>query len=270
MNKYLISIDLDGTLLNDQKKISKKNLEYLQQLDRRGHLVVIATGRPLSWVKEYYQELNLNSPIVCFNGSLIKERDGSSYPSVYRYFPKELIYQIWDKIYPYAENILMQNEKKLYQLKDDPFLSFYPWVKKFLEDYEIITGDIYQTLNSDPLTILIRLKANYDQKLILRLINELNLNIGVRFWEEAPYMEIYYNDISKYSALMEVAKRYEIKKENIVALGDSSNDIEMMKYASISIAMLNGNKEIQKLATKISKYDNNHDGVYYALKEIFN
>lgn len=270
MNKYLISIDLDGTLLDDQKKISQKNLEYLRQLDKRGHLVVIATGRPLSWVNDYYQELNLKSPIVCFNGSLIKERPNSAYPSVYRYFPKKIIFEIWNKIKEYAENILLQNEKKLYQLKEDPFLSYYPWVKKFLKDYEIITGDIYQTLNSDPLTILIRLKGNYDKNLIMNLISGLKLDIGVRFWEEAPYMEIYYNNISKYSAIIEVAKRYGILQENIIALGDSSNDIEMMKYAGISIAMINGNNEIKKIASRISKYDNNHDGVYYALKEILN
>ena len=70
-NRYLIGLDLDGTLLNKKSKITFKTKNYIKKLSRKGHIVVLATGRPLRAMKQYYDQLGLKTPIVCYNGGHI-------------------------------------------------------------------------------------------------------------------------------------------------------------------------------------------------------
>lgn len=71
MQPHLICLDLDGTLLNDNKEISSYTKQVLNELQQRGHQIMIATGRPYRASQMYYHELNLTTPIVNFNGAYI-------------------------------------------------------------------------------------------------------------------------------------------------------------------------------------------------------
>lgn len=66
MQPHLICLDLDGTLLNDNKEISSYTKQVLNELQQRGHQIMIATGRPYRASQMYYHELNLTTPIVNF------------------------------------------------------------------------------------------------------------------------------------------------------------------------------------------------------------
>ncbi|MEC5267984.1 HAD-IIB family hydrolase [Heyndrickxia coagulans] len=68
---YLIALDLDGTLLNDEKTISPKTKSVLQKTIKAGHKVIISTGRPFRSSQPYYEELGLDTPIVNFNGAFV-------------------------------------------------------------------------------------------------------------------------------------------------------------------------------------------------------
>ena len=71
--KFLICIDLDGTLLRDDKTISEETKKYLRFLETQGHYVCLTSGRPTYNVKKYYDEIGLkSSPIISFNGHLAK------------------------------------------------------------------------------------------------------------------------------------------------------------------------------------------------------
>ncbi|MCX5775805.1 MAG: HAD-IIB family hydrolase, partial [Firmicutes bacterium] len=78
--RYLIAFDMDGTLLNDKKTISFRTRRYLHHLDRQGHVVVLASGRPVRALRRYYDELNLRSPMVCYNGASIENPHDSDFP----------------------------------------------------------------------------------------------------------------------------------------------------------------------------------------------
>ena len=69
--RHLIALDLDGTLLKDDKTISRKTKEVLKKAKDHGHIVMIATGRPFRSSEMYYRELELDTPIVNFNGAFI-------------------------------------------------------------------------------------------------------------------------------------------------------------------------------------------------------
>lgn len=72
MNKqHLIALDLDGTLLTDNKIISTRTKHTIAKAKEQGHIVVISTGRPFRASYDYYKELDLNTPIVNFNGAYV-------------------------------------------------------------------------------------------------------------------------------------------------------------------------------------------------------
>ncbi|MDF2949277.1 MAG: hydrolase-like protein superfamily type 3 [Sedimentibacter sp.] len=74
---------------------------------------------------------------------------------------------------------------------------------------------------------------------------------------------------SKWSSLKKYAEQRNIKEQEIIAIGDDNNDLEMLKNAGMGIAMVNGTEEVKKAAKKVSKFDNNDSGVYHELSEIF-
>ena len=71
MEKYLIALDMDGTLLNKSHVISKTTSDYFKQLEKDGHIIVIASGRPVRGIMNFYKELELDTPIICYNGAYI-------------------------------------------------------------------------------------------------------------------------------------------------------------------------------------------------------
>ena len=70
MTKKIIAVDLDGTLLNSESKISDFTRNTIKRIAEKGHHVIITTGRPYRMAKEFYQELELHTPMINFNGSL--------------------------------------------------------------------------------------------------------------------------------------------------------------------------------------------------------
>ena len=74
--------------------------------------------------------------------------------------------------------------------------------------------------------------------------------------------------INLLSSILEIAKYYNIKKENIIAFGDAENDVEMLNVAGTSIAMKNSKKELIEKVKIVTKKDNDHNGIYHTLKQI--
>lgn len=268
--RYLIVLDLDGTTLNDEKEISPTTFSYLQELSRRGHLVVFATGRPLSWVNKYHEQLKLKTPIICYNGALIKECPDSNYESMFFPLKKELVLNLWNKFKKQAKNIMVQINNDLYMEHEENFFEMFPWTRQYVKDYHVKQGPLEEILDVDPLTMLVRLdNMQYNRDFFLSAAKEVSNQIGIRFWLDAPFFEVYLKGISKSDSMLLLANRYNIPPTRIIAAGDAENDIEMLQSAGISIAMKNAHDLVKKCATTVSKFDNNHDGLYHALKEIF-
>lgn len=266
MEKYLIALDMDGTLLNSKKEICPKTKEYLKHLASLGHIVVIASGRPIRAIKRYYDELELTTPLVCYNGADILSPNDPNFKEISFAFPHEVIKQIYNDVgNEYIENVMCETNKELWIIKDDPTLESFFWT----DQMEIIKGDITKTLNQDPMTMIMKsYSKEYDQKIIDAIKKHPELHL--RFWNGmySLYSEIYFKDISKATGLKHIAKYYQIPYDHIIAIGDASNDVEMFQLAGISIAMKNSDDFTKSHAKIITPFDNDNDGIMYALKEI--
>jgi len=264
--RYLIAFDMDGTLLNDKKTISFRTRHYLHHLDRQGHVVVLASGRPVRALKRYYDELNLRSPLVCYNGASIENPHDHDFPEKHYSFPKEIVKSIYDKVGPEnIDNVMCETNTDIWLIHEDEDLTAFFWHEKM----NIVYGDIRETLTQNPMTMIIksRVRSKEADQLIINAVAAHD-NYSLRFWNRSIFSEIYFNDVSKGHALAHIAKYYGIPHSQIVAFGDAENDIEMLDMAGVGVAMVNATELCKAHANVITKKDNNHNGIVGTLKKL--
>lgn len=264
-NKYLIAIDLDGTLLNKHSKLTWSTKRYLSKLDKQGHIIVLASGRPARAVSYFYNQIGLNGPIICYNGAYTFHPKDNNFPTTAYNFKKELVKEIYYEIgSEIATNCMCETDDEIWLIKEDEALNKFFWQ----ENMDIIYGEIKDTLNKDPWTFILQLKDRNHNKEIENAVLK-HKGYLVRFWTNSNYAEIYDEHTSKATSIHQIAEYYGIPKERCIGIGDADNDVEMMRECGHSIAMINGNKHTKDLADEVTKKDNNHNGVIHALKSYF-
>jgi len=275
MNYKMIVLDLDGTLLDDEKKISEKNIKILNELHKRDIQIVIATGRNYYMAKMLTEKIKTLKPVILANNGAIIRYSHNDELVEYNYLnPLE-----FEKIY---------NEGLKYNLNPvlhvDEYTNGYDLIYE-REDYEeVYSGYIKKGYNRaritkfDPKNINNILSVCYfDEYNKLRsFANEMKKQKEGRFnticnrnISKRSLLEFLHPEGCKWSALKKYSSRINILPDEIISIGDDNNDIEMLRNSGLSIAMKNGTEESIKAAKKISDYDNNNSGVYHALYEIF-
>ena len=264
-NRYLIAFDMDGTLLEDKNKtILPLTKKYLKKLSKEGHIIVLASGRPKSELIPYYNELELSSPLVCFNGIFCFNPKDKNFPTIKKTFPKEWALDIVNQIYPnICGNIFIESDEDIWMLYEDEKLINTMWPHGIHR--HMIYGDFNQTLKEDPMTfILYNVKDVEKLEKVISKYKDSNL----RLWFGSKFGEIFFGEISKAYCLEKIRKYYNIKKENTICFGDYTNDIEMVKWAGHGVSMLNGIDELKAISKYVTKKDNNNEGIVDTLKEI--
>ena len=270
--RYLIAIDLDGTLLNDEKTISPLTIEVLQTLEKHGCFIVLCTGRALRGV-EYYHDKVLklkHSPVICYNGHMATNPHDKSFKTITHLIDKEIIKGIYKELVDkdLINNAMSENLSTIYVDKHDDFLfEFYD-----KSGMKVVDGPLNKTLDQDVFTCVI----NFGEKTDSEIANKISAVVDayqdteVRFWYGGDYCELYGTDISKSKAIQEVASFYSIDKNHVIVFGDSDNDVEMLRDFKHSYVMRNGNPSLFGIAHNITDFTNNDDGVAKELIKLFN
>lgn len=264
MDKYLIALDMDGTLLNSKKKICFKTLHYLRKLTKQGHIIVLASGRPSRALLSYYNQLRLTSPLICYNGAYCYSPKDTNFPKKEFEFPKEAIKNLYKELRPYAKNFMCETDTEIWLDIEDLHLAKFFWYEGMKMHY----GDISKTLDKDPMTFIVQTPEEIkDKSLITNIIKKYNGIIPL-FWTGANYFELHFEKISKGASLKEIANYYNIPVEHTIAFGDSNNDIELFNAVGTSVSMSNSKDNLKTISTMVSEKDNNHNGIYYTLKKL--
>jgi Cof subfamily protein (haloacid dehalogenase superfamily) len=263
---HLIALDLDGTLLNKQKKISKHTLSYLRSLQSH-HTIVLATGRPYRSFIKYYQQLGLTTPMVCYNGAFVTNPTDPTFVTKAFSFPQAIVKAILKDIGSAAiDNIMCETNKDIWLLKEEKNLASFFWH----ENMNIIYGSLNDTLKEDPMTMIIKVKARNkqaDERVFQAVKKHKGLN--VRFWGTTKFCEIYFAHISKGSSLLEILKSYQISKKHFISFGDAENDKEMLNFATHGFVMKNADPHIKTYGKYVTKKDHQHDGIVDELQRYF-
>lgn len=262
---HLIALDLDGTLLTDEKKISPRTKTVIQAAKEQGHQVVIATGRPFRASIPYYKEMNLDSPIVNFNGAYVHHPLDKGWGVYHTPLDLNTAHTIIDAANSFqVRNILAEVMDDVYLHRNDDR------IKEIISmgNPKITTGNLLEFLTHDPTSLLIH-PADHHIDELRNHLNDAHANvIEHRKWG-APWnvIEIVKSGLNKATGLERVAKHYDIPRERIIAFGDEDNDFEMIEYAGHGIAMGNAIDQLKSLANHVTT-TNNEDGIAVYLEEL--
>lgn len=272
MDKYLICIDLDSTFLKDDKTISDHAKEYVRRLTEAGHLFVINTGRPHQGAIEFLKELNIHTPIIANNGSIITYYN-KDYTKVESYHSFDLdiniVKEFYSEVKEFINTCAITSPFDFYSsnMEKCPFFIIH-------KDEQITfhEGDISVLLNTNPIHAEFFIKHENLEEFIKVLNKEKYQNhfdyIHWGEWDDINSFEMYSKTSSKGKAMEFLAKKYGINPKNTISFGDQLNDISMIEYSYDGVAMDNARHEVKLIANHITKKDNNDDGVVSYLENL--
>lgn len=195
MNEHLIVLDLDGTLLTDEKVISPFTKETLQKAKQAGHQVMIATGRPYRASQLYYNELNLTTPIVNFNGALIHHPKNPMWKAIHTTVDLRVVHDVVESVHKYEyDNLIAEIMDDVYiHREDDGMLQMF-----HMGSPNIWTGNLTETLQQNPTSLLVH-ADDYNSQIIRQHLQDVHAElIEHRRWGAPfPIIEIVRKGLNK-------------------------------------------------------------------------
>lgn len=267
MKKYLIAIDLDGTLLKDWESVSDETVEYLHKVKEMGHEIVLATGRPFRSSEEFHQKLKLTTPLINYNGGLVTSKHDKNFQGYSLTVDYDAIIDIFHSTKHVIENAFGEIKDDIYLWKDteeiQPLLHNFNGARLFVGDFEEIlpeptNGFIIIAKQGEGHIIEEYVRENYKDKVLCR-----NWGNHYNF-----IIELFSPETNKGNALEYVSKYLGFERDQIIAFGDAHNDIEMLQYAGRGIAMKNGHDSLLEVADEITEFTNTENGLIKHLKKI--
>jgi Cof subfamily protein (haloacid dehalogenase superfamily) len=257
----LVAIDLDDTLLDNSLRISPRAREAIRMAMERGVTVTVATGRMFRSALPYAQQLNLDVPIITYNGALIKTS----------LTQETLLHQPIDKVTADALlKLFKQNgwyiqayvNDNLYVKEEDENTRYYESIAGVKA---VPIGDKIYSLPEVP-TKLLAIAQPDKLREIHDIIKELFGEKVYAALSKPTYLEILNPQVNKGIALAFLAQRLGISREEIMAVGDSANDLDMIEYAGWGVAMGNAINKVRKTAQTVTGA-NDADGVAEAIEK---
>ncbi len=262
----LICFDVDYTLLSDDQQLLPETEQIIKKLQSQGIKTILATGKNLNATRDIVNRLDLNDPLIFSNGCIIQYRDGKifSQKGISAEKAREVV-QLGDAR---GMDMMISVPNEIIVKKDGPFF-------RKLEKYgnsNLLEVNDWSEIESDLDRILKIVFVDEDNNRLLDMdkILQDTISDGIETCHSLPILlEVLPSGVSKGSALKKVAEFLNYPREAIIAFGDGNNDIEMIEFAGIGVAMENATPELKKAADFIVP-SNNEEGPAQFLKDIFN
>lgn len=256
----LLALDLDDTLLDKSNLISPRCREAIRQAVDKGVVVTLATGRMYESAVPYARQLGLDIPIITYTGALIKS--GLS---------DEVIFTSSFEPETAAEVLELFRERDWYI---QVYMGDKLYVKEYNEKsrtYEALTGikaipaglELYAMVND-----VYKMMAVDDPAAMKEVAKVVHSAFQGRIFaplSRPMYLEMVRHGVNKGVAIDFLAKRLGIRQSEVMAVGDSNNDVDMLKYAGLGVAMGNAMPEVKAIADAVT-LTNDEDGVAEAIQ----
>lgn len=259
----MIVIDMDGTLLYAGNKIGLLNKDYIKRLSNQGYLVVLASGRPWRSMKPFYEMLECNGPVICYNGALVFNPKNSEFPVISRLFSKEMLKEIAVKGKDFITSFMAEDLEDIFVSRIDHHLEKYFWY----DGMNVHQGDMSKIISKDTYTALFRCTHAHDDE--LKNIIAGYEGIEFRHWTHSFYSELAFKGLDKGAGLAHIRDYCNIPKEDIYAFGDADNDYSMLDLAGHPYAMKGCKSEKLASAFPVTKKGDAQSGVALQLLELF-
>ncbi|MHC4563241.1 MAG: Cof-type HAD-IIB family hydrolase [Planctomycetota bacterium] len=264
MKIHLVAIDLDGTLLNSANEISEASATILRTIRGEHNVhVVLASARPPRSVLPFYHLLELDAPMINYNGALVYDPP-SRRVLLHTPVPGKIARGVADLARREYPDVLVSAEILDRWYTDRVDNAYVTQTGRLFRPDLVAPMDEWL---AGPVTKLLLLGASDELRRIGRLVaTEYRYQITV-VQTESELLQITHPTVSKAQALKTVAGEMSVTREQVMAIGDNANDIEMLRWAGIGVAMANAPVDVQDAANYVTDF-NDADGVAKAIREL--
>ena len=265
MSIKLVAIDIDGTLVNNNREITPEVFEAIQKAKAAGVKIVIATGRPLLGVKNILESLNLldaGDYVITYNGALVQATATGE-----AFIDEPLTYDDYVDIEMESRRL----KTPLHSITMSTIYTHNRNISKYSINEAYITGLPlkYRTAEEMANHEIIKMMYIDEPEKLDETITKLPQRFKERYTivKSTPfYLEILNKNASKGLAVQHLAEKLGISHEETIAIGDEENDRSMLEAVGNPVVMANGNPELKKIAKYITK-SNEASGVAHAINE---
>lgn len=258
----LIALDLDGTLLDSDKQIPDSTVQYIKQISRQGIKVVIASSRMPAGALPAYERLGITTPMIALGGSYVFIPDKG-----------EILYHQPMSLPDYHYAVRLFEE---YQTYFKVYGREYFYIRHMDERTRIFSQGHHSPVRSMEGKSLVFIPEPAYNLFALDMADELLEFYYAAIQAHCPNLQVFAEGKSglglvdrqagKENALLAIKAYYGLAWENIMAIGNESNDVGMIRQAGIGLAMANGCEELKNAADAVIG-DHDHLGVEKALKQ---
>lgn len=261
----LIAIDMDGTLLKSDKTVSDRTKKTLKEAREKGVNVVIATGRPIDGVSRYLEELDMlgeNDYVLSYNGGLVLKTKSREIISKIALTGADLHYlhklseELGVNIHAFSEVYGLITPKN----------SKYTEVEANINNIKIGIND-YSKIEDDH--SIIKVMMIDEPEVLQKAVDNLPKEVYEKYTvvRSTPYfLEFLNKEVNKGTGVKLLADHLGVKQEEVMTFGDAENDLDMIVYAGMGVAMANGFEEVKEASNYITD-SNEEDGVAKAIEK---
>src|SRR3974390_3260103 len=269
----LIALDIDGTLLNSRFEVSPANSAAIDEATRRGIEVAIVTGRRYDVALPVLRQIHSPVTMMVNNGALIRTTDGVTH--LRHLLPGDTARRVLQATIPWRECAAVvfdrpqENQVILESIDwDDPTRGgYYLRNRKFLAEAKPLES----CLNEDPIQVMFTGQVNAmrqveDTLRAASFFRDFSLAVTVYPDKDFSMIDVIHPSVSKGAALAEWAGLRGVSPEEILAIGDNHNDMEMLSFAGVPVVMGNSVRELKARGWAITR-SNDEDGVAAAIEQ---
>lgn len=260
----LIALDMDGTLLREDKTISETTREAIKQAKAKGVKVVLASGRPVEGIQSYLEQLELVSGedfVVSYNGAVVQNTKTKEVISRTVLKGKDL-----KELYVISKELGINIHAFSGEGCITPEITKYSVLEGEINGIPVITKDYEGVADSED---IIKIMMVDEPEVLQEAIDKLPKEVYEKYTvvRSAPFfLEFLNKEVNKGIGVEALAKSLGIKREEVICMGDAGNDEHMIRYAGLGVAMGNAFEEIKEIADFVTK-SNDEDGVAHVIEK---
>ena len=251
----LLALDLDGTLLTSRHQISERSRRAIQRLMAQGTRVALCTGRPPRLMRNYASELAVTVPAIVYNGASLYDA-ALEQTTHLRQLSRERALAIIARARQAHPAVMIGLETSHGWYLDSDLYHARP-----SQTEPDGVGDVSSFIRGDVLKILLR-HPRFSAAELAGALDDMGANVT---WSSRNLLEVMHPQANKGLALERLAGNLGIASREVVAFGDQQNDVDMLRWAGVGIAMGNATADARAAADHITA-SNDAEGVALVLE----
>lgn len=256
--------DMDGTLLNSTRDVSEKNVKAIRELQEKGVVIVLATGRTDLYVKDVAHRLGILAPVISSNGGMVRQLN-STEVLCYKYLPNEIDRKLAENCFKNNDDMIVYSPDRVYYREGSERVKLYhSYNERVQPEFRVPIQEIKQAEELPFGKVLKIFLWNVAPERTTALQNIFHGQLAMVSSEKNAF-DIMAKGISKGEALRFLSKKMGFDLNKTAVFGDNYNDISMLNLAGYPIAMANAEEAVKRQAKYVTA-SNDEDGVAYAIE----